>query len=164
MIRMSRLTDYGIMLLTHIARDPELSVYNARDLAAKAHLPLPTVSKLLKVLARKELLVAHRGVKGGFSLARRPEEISVAEIISALEGPIAITTCSFTLPGSCRLEQLCPVGGSWQRINQVVREALENITLSEMTHPLPQGFALLGNRSNATLGGRSRRLASPGGM
>lgn len=147
MIRMTRLTDYGIMLLTHIARDPELPMRNARDLATEARLPLPTVSKILKILVRKGLLVAHRGVKGGFSLARRPEEISVAEIISALEGPIAITECSFNAPRrKCQLERLCPVGRPWQRINQVVREALENITLSEMTHPLPQGFATLGSR------------------
>ena len=149
MIRMSRLTDYGIMLLIHIAQDRGLPMHNARDLAAKAHLPLPTVSKILKVLARKELLVAHRGVKGGFSLARRPEDMSVAEVISALEGPIALTTCSFTIPGKCQLEQLCPVGGSWQRINQVVRETLENITLLEMTYPLSQGFAARGSRSGA---------------
>ncbi len=148
MIRMSKLTDYGIMLLTHIACDPELPVHNARDLAAKARLPLPTVSKILKVLAREGLLVAHRGVRGGFSLARRPEEISVAAIISALEGPIAITMCSFTIPGKCQLEQLCPVERPWQRINQVVREALENITLLEMTHSLPQGFAILGSHSH----------------
>lgn len=160
MIRMTRLTDYGIMLLTHIAGDPELLTHNARDLAARSHLPLPTVSKILKVLARQGLLVAHRGVKGGFSLARRPEEVSVAEIISALEGPIAITECSVHAPRRCELERLCPVGSNWQRINQVVREALENITLSEMTRPLSQHFAALGNRSHATVGGRSERVES----
>jgi len=146
-LRMTRLTDYGIMLLTYIARDPELLMRNARDLATKAHLPLPTVSKILKVLAREGLLVAHRGAKGGFSLARRPEEIAVAEIINALEGPIAITECSVHASGKCELEWLCPVGSNWQRINQAVREALENITLAEMAHPLPQGFAPFGSRS-----------------
>src|SRR5713101_1894328 len=143
MIRIGRLTDYGIILLTYIARDSELLLRNARDLAAEAHLPLPTVSKILKALARAGLLVAHRGVKGGFSLARHPEEISVAEIISALEGPIALTECSVHTPGGCQLEPLCPVGSNWQRINQAVRKALENLTLAEMTHPLPQGFVAL---------------------
>src|SRR5436309_13041284 len=123
MIRMTRLADYGIVLLTHIARHPERLTRNAPELAAAAHLPLPTVSKILKVLAREGLLVAHRGAKGGFSLARRPEEISVAEIISALEGPIAITECSVHAPGQCELEWLCPVGSNWQRINETVREA-----------------------------------------
>ena len=145
MIRMTRMTDYGIVLLTHFVHGPQLSMRNARALAAEAHLPLPTVSKVLKVLVRKELLIAHRGVKGGFSLARRPEEITVAQIISALEGPIAITECSVNIPGKCKLEQLCPVGSNWQRINQAVRQALENITLLEMTHPLPQHFATPGS-------------------
>lgn len=145
MIRISRLTDYGIMLLTYIARDPALMTRNARDLAAAANLPQPTVSKILKILAREGLLVAHRGVKGGFSLARQPAEISVAEIISALEGPIAITECSVHTLGRCQLERLCPVGSHWQRINQAVRGALENLTLAEMTHPLPQDFMALGD-------------------
>src|SRR5207244_2302662 len=84
-------------------------------LASEARLPVPTVSKILKTLARAGLLVAHRGVKGGFSLARRPEEISMAQIISAMEGPIAITECSDNVPGICELEPWCPVGANWQR-------------------------------------------------
>ena len=146
MLRISKLTDYGILLLTHIARNPGALTCNAPDLAVKANLPLPTVSKLLKTLARKGLLVAHRGVKGGFSLARRPDEISVAEIISALEGPIAITECNMHPPGRCELEQLCPVGNHWQRINYAVLQALDNLTLAAMTHPFPQRTVIFGHR------------------
>jgi FeS assembly SUF system regulator len=149
MIRMTRLTDYAIMLLTYIAQDPELSVRSTRDLAVAAHLPLPTVSKVLKVLAHEGILVAHRGVKGGFSLARSPATISIAEIISALEGPIALTTCSVHGFDRCQLERRCPVGSNWQRINQAVQTALDNITLAEMAHPLPQHFAPLTNRREA---------------
>src|SRR5690349_20359998 len=94
MIRMTRLTDYGIVLLTHFARHPERLTRNAPELAAVAHLPLPTVSKILKILAREGLLVPHRGAKGGFSLARAADEITIADVISALEGPIALTECS----------------------------------------------------------------------
>ena len=79
MIRLTRLTDYGIMLLTHFARDRKQAQKCSRDLAAEAHLPLPTVSKLLKLLARHGLLEAHRGAKGGFLLARPPEAITMAE-------------------------------------------------------------------------------------
>jgi len=136
MIRMSKLTDYGIVLLAHMARGPIDLRRNARNLAAESHLPVPTVSKILKMLAREGLLVTHRGVKGGFSLARRPENISMAQIISAIEGPVTITECSDDVPRICTLEQWCPVGTNWQRINQAVREALENIKLSEMTCPL----------------------------
>jgi len=164
MMRMSRLTDYGIMLLTYFAGGGEAAAtHNARDVAARAHLPLPTVSKVLKVLARHGLLVAHRGVKGGFSLARRPEDISVADIIHALEGPIAITECSASAPGRCQLEQLCPVGGNWQKINQAVRGSLENITLSELQRPVSAAHyaAVLAARRRVPVGGAAGGGAQP---
>jgi FeS assembly SUF system regulator len=134
MIRMTRLTDYGIVLLAYFARHHEGEVRSARDVAAESHLPLPTVSKVLKLLARKGLLTAQRGVKGGFKLARRPNEISVSEIITALERPIAITACTESA-GLCDLEQLCPSRSTWRRVNQVVRDALGHITLAEIVHP-----------------------------
>ena len=145
MLRISKLTDYGIMLLTYMARGPALLTYSAPELAARSNLPLPTVSKLLKTLARAGLLIAHRGVKGGFSLARRPEDISVAEIIRALEGPIALTECNLPPPGQCGLEQLCPVGNHWQQINHAVQEALDGLTLAAMARPFPRRGALFGN-------------------
>jgi FeS assembly SUF system regulator len=142
MIRMTKLTDYGIVLLTHIARDPERLTRNAPELAAAAHLPLPTVSKILKILAREGLLVPHRGAKGGFSLARAPEFVNVADVITALEGPVALTECSAHGPERCAIELLCPVGSNWQRINRVVLDALRNITLAEMAAPLAVPQAL----------------------
>jgi FeS assembly SUF system regulator len=93
------------------------------------------VSKVLKKLAHGRVLEAHRGVKGGFSLTRRPEEISVAEIITALEGPVAITQCS-THDEKCDLERQCIVRSNWRKINLVVIDALKRITLADMTHPL----------------------------
>ena len=156
MIRMTRLTDYGIVLLTHIARHPARLTRNAPDLAAEAHLPLPTVSKILKILAREGLLIPHRGAKGGFSLARPPGEITIAEIIAALEGPIALTECSGHAPGRCGIERLCPVGTNWQRINRAVLDALRGITLAEMTSPLPAttflASAARGQRAEARSG------------
>jgi FeS assembly SUF system regulator len=136
MIRMTKLTDYGIVLLTHIARHPERLTRNAPELAAAAHLPLPTVSKILKILAREGLLVPHRGAKGGFSLARVPERITIADVINALEGPIALTECSAHGSDRCGIESSCPVSANWRRINRAVREALTGITLAEMAAPL----------------------------
>lgn len=135
MIRLARLTDYGILLLTHFARDPERGPRSARELSALAKLPLPTASKILKTLAHHGLLEAHRGVKGGFRLARKPEEITVAQIVTALEGPIGVTQCS-SHSGDCVLEQSCIVRSNWRKINQVVLEALKGITLAEMARPL----------------------------
>ncbi len=138
MIRIAKLTDYGIVLLTHFAAEPGQTIHTARDLAARTHLPLPTVSKILKALSRSGLLVSHRGVSGGYSLARRPEEISVAQVIAALEGPIALTECSPDAHGLCTLESMCPVQSNWRRINRAVLEALERLRLSDMSRPLAQ--------------------------
>jgi len=138
LIRMTRLTDYGIVLLTYFARDPQFTLHNARDVAASARLPLPTVNKILKALTKKGLLVSHRGVKGGYSLARRPEDISMADIITATEGPVALTQCTLSFPGQCVQESCCPVHGNWQKINDVIRQALESVKLSEMARPFPK--------------------------
>jgi FeS assembly SUF system regulator len=134
MIRITKQTDYGVVLLTHVAGQPE-RMFNAPDLAAETHLPLPMVSKILKLLTRDGVLVSHRGVKGGYSLARPPQAISMAEIIAALEGPIAITECIEEV-GDCAHERLCPVRSNWHRINEAVLAALSGITLAEMAHPL----------------------------
>ncbi|MFN7955082.1 MAG: SUF system Fe-S cluster assembly regulator [bacterium] len=137
MFRMTKQTDYGIVLLTRFAASPTGEVHTARDLAEETALPLPMVSKILKVLGRYGLLVSHRGVKGGYSLARHPDRISMIDIVAALEGPVAITECSLERPGACTQETLCPVRTNWQRINQVIRDALAGLTLAEMTQPLP---------------------------
>lgn len=141
MFRISRLTDYGILTLTYLARDPDSGTHNARDVADGLKLPLPTVSKLLKLLARHGLLTAHRGARGGFSLARPPREITIAEIIAALEGPIALTVCVEHGVDDCQIQHNCMCRENWRKINLAVRGALEVITLADMTHPLPPPVA-----------------------
>ena len=131
MLRLTRQSDYAIVLMTHFAAIPDKTVQNARDLAASANLPLPTVSKILKALARASLLVSHRGVKGGYSLARKPEGITVAEIIEALEGPIALMECTAG-PGHCEKEPHCQVREPWVRINRAIHQTLERVTLDEL--------------------------------
>jgi FeS assembly SUF system regulator len=146
MIRISRLTDYGIVLMTHMAAHPE-RVHNATEMAAEAHLPVPTVSKLLGLLAKEGLLESHRGVKGGFGLARQANQITVGSIIKALEGPIAITTCTTDSPGECEHESLCPVRGHWYLINLAIRQALDSITLADMAaHPRRFQLPILSNQ------------------
>ena len=137
MLRMSRLTDYGLVLLTHLAAGPADAVHAARELADSAHLPLPVVSKILKVLTREGFLVSHRGAKGGYSLARRPEDVTVVAVIDALEGPIALTECG---AGACERESRCVVRAPWQRINRVVRKSLEDVRLSDLITPPPAPF------------------------
>lgn len=137
MIRIARLTDYGIVLLSRFASVGSGTVHSARELSSDTGIPLPTASKILKKLTRAGLLVSHRGTQGGYSLARAPEEISVSDIIGSLEGPIALTDCSGEADGSCEIEMTCPVRTNWQRITDAIREALEAIPLTEMTLSIP---------------------------
>ncbi len=142
MIRMSRLTDYAFLVLGHFVDHPETAAMSARDISAAVQLPLPTVSKLLKLLTRKGLLASHRGVNGGYSLSRKPDAISIAEVISALEGPIAMTDCNAG-DGLCQQESHCSVRPHWHVINQAVQEALAKIALSRMAQiTKPPGGAL----------------------
>jgi FeS assembly SUF system regulator len=153
MIRITRETDYGIVLMTSMAQSASQS-YSAAVLAKQRRLPLPIVSKILKTLARGGLLVSQRGARGGYSLARSPEDISAADIIDAMEGPIAITECSSDGHAACLHEDHCGVGGHWNRINLAIREALENISLLEMSRPAPVRVAVpVASRVRAALAG-----------
>jgi FeS assembly SUF system regulator len=147
MIRLSKLTDYGLVLMSHIARNKKRTLHTARDLAMESGLPVPTVSKLLRILQQGGFLVSQRGIKGGYSLARDPQEISVSDIIAALEGPVALTDCSTDITGLCDFERACPIKHNQQIINRVVRGALEKLTLSDLVHPL-QVTAIKGSSGN----------------
>lgn len=143
MIRMTKQTDYGIVLLSRMAGLPRRQ-FNATELATVSSLPQPTVSKILKILARAGLLDSHRGVKGGYTLSRDPAAITVTEIIGALEGPIGITECIDDTPGECSHEAGCPVRGNWNRINEAIRQALDGINLAEMAQPQASPLVSLG--------------------
>ena len=133
MLRMSKLTDYGTVVLAYMAEEHP-AVHSAADVAQHTYLGAPTVSKLLKTMARTGLVISQRGSHGGYSLARPADQISAAEIIDALEGPVAITECS-TDHSQCELESMCRVSHAWQRINRAIRQALGEVTLAELVTP-----------------------------
>lgn len=135
MLRISKLTDYGTLVLAHLGAKPDC-LASAGHVAEATGLALPTVSKLLKELARAGLVTSERGAHGGYTLARPADAISAAEIIDALEGPVAITECS-SPGGACDLEAHCRVGRAWQNINLSIRRALQSVTLADLQH-LPQ--------------------------
>lgn len=134
MIRLSKIADYGVVLMARLAGGPAGTTHNARELAAEAQLPVPVVSKVLKALARAGLLESHRGAKGGYRLARRPRAISVADIVCALEGPIAVTACNLG-PRSCEHELACALRSPWQKINRVLETTLATVTLADLLDP-----------------------------
>jgi FeS assembly SUF system regulator len=130
MLRISKLTDYGTVVLAHLANTgPGLA--SATEVAAATGLGLPTVSKLLKTLAKSGMVRSTRGSQGGYKLAREASEISAADVIDALEGPVSITECSGH-DSHCGFESTCNVGNAWQRINVAIRRALDEITLSDL--------------------------------
>jgi len=133
MLRVTKLTDYATVVLTVLAANPE-AVLSASELAERAGLETPTVSKLLKPLAQVGLVEAFRGANGGYRLARPAEQIGLLEILQAIEGPLAITECSIH-GGQCGIEDHCGVRANWRRINDVVVEALRGVTLAQMLAP-----------------------------
>jgi FeS assembly SUF system regulator len=131
MLRMSKLTDYGIVLLTHLARDGAPSMQTAQELAAASKVPLPTVSKILKELCRGGIVVSHRGRRGGYSLSRPAASISVAQIVEALEGPLGLTECA-NHAGACSLEATCVARSHWGPISRAIHRTLSRLPLSAL--------------------------------
>jgi len=131
MFRLNRLTDYGVVVLTQMSRDPN-DLRTAPQISQGTGVPLPTVAKLLNALAHENLIQSHRGAAGGYSLTRPAEEISVAEIIQALEGPIALTACVEGSEDDCSVASLCPMRGNWDRVNKAIYGALSEVTLADM--------------------------------
>ena len=135
MIRLTRLADYAVKLMSHLAERPS-DVHNASEVAASTGLPAPTAAKILGLMTRADLLVSHRGHNGGFSLARPPAAITVADIVVIVDGPVALTECIEAGPGECNLESLCQVRGYWQKINEAVKRALGEVTLADLACPV----------------------------
>ncbi|MCB9655427.1 MAG: SUF system Fe-S cluster assembly regulator [Deltaproteobacteria bacterium] len=133
MLKLGKLTDYAIVLLTYCAKTPPGDSTTARHLSEISHLPLPTVSKIMKALARAGILASHRGVKGGYRLARDAGDVSIATVIEAIEGPVRMTECcGVQTPRLCELETTCPVHRNWSKINDVVLAALDQLTIADM--------------------------------
>ncbi len=135
MIKIGRMTDYGTLIMTYLARDSE-RLHAAHEIAQAVNVSLPTANKVLKSLARAGLLESQRGIKGGYLLSRTPEQITMADIIRALEGPVGLTDCGTAQqPGNCNRQPSCSVKTNWQRISKAVNDALAGVTLAELSEP-----------------------------
>jgi FeS assembly SUF system regulator len=136
MIRLSRLADYGLVLMGRMAAKP-VTVHTAVGLSEETQLPMPTVAKLLVRLTQGGLLLSHRGARGGYQLARPPAEISVGDIVVAVDGPIALTQCLEHGAGPCDVEPICPTRRGWNRLNDAVKRAFSEVSLAELAQPVP---------------------------
>ena len=164
MIKMSKNADYGLVLLMQFLRDGDCREnLSARQLSEETSLPLPMVSKVLKVLTREGLLSSHRGASGGYSLSRSASEISVGEVLSAMEGSLAMTEC-LEDEGDCRQVSHCPVRTNWERINYAVINVLDAVSLQDMLDPLPDQLVTLSgskvstNRNQPYMAGINRAI------
>jgi FeS assembly SUF system regulator len=138
MLRLSRLTDYAVVALVRLGRAE--GVETTPGIAAAIGIPEPTVAKVLKALTNSGLVISQRGAHGGYRLAKRLSEIPVADVIVAIDGPIALTSCVDGAVG-CESQSLCPVAGRWDPVNHAIRDALTAITLADMeAATIPRAF------------------------
>ena len=154
MLRISKLADYGTVVMVYLAKRPE-QLCNARDIALQTHLTVPTVSKLLKRLTAARLLISARGVAGGYRLQRPATEISVAEIVYALDEYRGLTECSLQ-PNECSLQGVCHIQGNWRLISQAIESALDGVSLDMLSKPSISVVELDHIKQQATLTGVHR--------
>jgi FeS assembly SUF system regulator len=131
MLKLSRMTDYAVVILTAMAR-PENNLAAASALAEQTGLAEPTVAKILKLLAKGGVVSSQRGAAGGYKLERAPDRLSMADVIAAIEGPVELTACVDGSADSCALEKVCCVKGRWNPVNAAIKSALEKVSLADM--------------------------------
>lgn len=128
MLKVNKLTDYASLILGRlITKYP--GHLSAQELSEVTTLPYPTVSKILKMLTVKKMLVSSKGAKGGYQLARCPDEITLADLIRAMEGPQSITECGIHA-GVCQYESACTVRHRWNKVDHLIYQALDNISIT----------------------------------
>ena len=135
MLRLSKLTDYAVVVLIRLAegqRGCSDAVQTSPGIAVATGVPEPTVAKVLKALAARSMVASLRGARGGYRLLKPLTAISVADVIAAIDGPIALTACVDGGGGGCDVQNLCAVKGRWDVVNMTIRMALSGITLAEM--------------------------------
>jgi|GEM_PF-213658 len=131
MIKLSKMTDYGVVIMSEMAQI-EGRIMTAPDLSLYTGLKVPTAAKILRILAKSELLTSLRGAHGGYRLDRHPKDISIAEIVRVLEGPVAVTSCVDESHDDCSVQTCCPMRGGWEKINRAINAAMEEVTLADM--------------------------------
>ena len=132
MLKLSKLTDYGIVLLAQMAKQPRSTLFSARALSESTGVPFPTVEKLMKQMLRADLLRSKRGARGGYMLARSPESVSLAHIIDTMQGSIALTECTDSTNSICDVVECCGIRDHWPIINGAVRAALSAVSLRDL--------------------------------
>ncbi|WP_419759498.1 SUF system Fe-S cluster assembly regulator [Acidisoma sp.] len=134
MLKLSKLTDYAVVVLVRLSE--ESGIQTSGGIAAATGVPEPTVAKVLKTMTAAALVLSQRGARGGYRLARPLATISIAEVIVAIDGPIALTACVEHSSTACEASRLCPVKGRWDTVNTAIQDALSAISLADMRAPV----------------------------
>jgi FeS assembly SUF system regulator len=146
MLRLSKLTDYAVVVLIRLAEGPRSggeAIQTSPGIAAVTGVPEPTVAKVLKALAASSMVASLRGARGGYRLLKPLTAISVADVIAAIDGPIALTACVDGQQGQCDVESMCAVKGRWDLVNDAIFQALSSITLADMREAsVPPAFRI----------------------
>ena len=136
---MTKKTGYGLIAMSHLAALGEGQLACAREIAEQSHAPAALMMNVLKKLATAGYIESVRGVRGGYRLARRPEDINLAEVVTALEGPIRLAECVTgevdEEHGSCKIMDHCPIADPVHRIQRKLSDFLRNVTLAEIVEP-----------------------------
>ncbi len=145
MLRLSKLTDYAVVVLVRLADEAGGIVQTTPGIAIATGVPEPTVAKVLKTMVGSGLVASQRGARGGYRLARPLSALRIRDVIEAIDGPIALTSCVEGGAGGCESAALCPVHGRWDVVNDAIREALGAITLADMQGAaIPRAFRIPG--------------------
>jgi FeS assembly SUF system regulator len=142
MLRIGKLTDYAMLIMSQMARQPEL-LMSATFLAEGLHLTTPTVSKILKMLSDAGLVNSVRGAEGGYRLARAAETITIADVIAAMEGDLAMTECCESI-SMCAIDSVCTMRENWRKINKMVQSLLARFTIIDMLEPIAVNGSIQG--------------------
>lgn len=141
MLKLSRLTDYAVAALVRLGTAE--GVETSPGIAAGIGVPEPTVAKVMKALAGHGLVISTRGARGGYRLSKSLADIPVSEVIVAIDGPIALTSCVEGAAATCENHSLCPVAGRWDPVNEAIRNALSHISLADMAAAsIPPAFRI----------------------
>jgi FeS assembly SUF system regulator len=132
MIKLGKMTDYAIAVMGQLAQESAESAHSAHHLSGKTGIPAPTVAKVLKLLSKGNLVASERGAAGGYKLAKPADQVSLGEIITAMDGPVSLVACAEGHKEDCGIWRTCPTKGNWDRVNMVIKSVLDRVLLTEM--------------------------------
>jgi Rrf2 family protein len=136
MLRLSKKADYALMAMKHLALRGDRASSSAREIAEQYNIPIELMAKVLQRLVQRGLLASHQGTRGGYHLARQPAQISVADVIQAIDGPVTVTACS-TDDESCDQFAKCNVRDPLWRVRARILAALGDCTIAELAMDTP---------------------------